>query len=186
MDYVDGVNLNVLAKQCHPLSVADACEIVRQAALALEAVRHHGLVHRDVKPSNLMLTPAGAVKLLDLGLARFQHDPQAEDEVTDAGAAMGTADYMAPEQISDSRAVDIRADVYGLGCTLYKILAGQPPFSGPKYRTMAQKVAGHLQDRVPPIRGFRGDVPPELARLLERMLAKVQALRRSQDARVAP
>jgi len=185
MEYVEGVDLNLLSRQCHPLAVADACEIVRQAALGLEAVRRHGLVHRDVKPSNLMVTAEGVVKLLDLGLARFQYDPQVEDEVTGAGSAMGTADYMAPEQISDSRSVDIRADIYGLGCTLYKILAGQAPFSGPKYRSMTEKVAGHLQDRVPPIRDLRGDVPPELVRLVERMLAKDPAKRPGTPAEVA-
>jgi len=185
MEYVEGVNLNVLGRECHPLPVADACEIVRQAALGLEDVHRHGLVHRDVKPSNLMVTPQGVVKLLDLGLARCQFDPELGDEVTGTGMAMGTVDYMAPEQIADSRSVDIRADIYSLGCTLYKLLSGRTPFSGPKYKTAGQKMAAHLRDPVPPIGQFRAEVPPEVVRLVERMLAKDPAGRFSRPAEVA-
>ena len=133
MAFVEGVDLNVLGRRCHPLPVADACEIVRQAALGLEEVHRHGLVHRDVKPSNLMVTPRGVVKLLDLGLARFQFEPGSGEEVTGTGMTMGTVDYMAPEQIADSRSVDIRADLYSLGCTLYKLLSGRTPFAAPAY-----------------------------------------------------
>jgi len=185
MEFVEGVDLNALGRHCHPLAVADACEIIRQAALGLEHVHRHGLIHRDVKPSNLMVTPQGVVKLLDLGLARFQFDPEAGDEVTGTGTAMGTVDYMAPEQISDSRSVDIRADVYSLGCTLYKLLAGCTPFSGPSYKTAGEKMAAHLRDPVPPLRRLRGDVPAELARLVERMLAKEPAKRPSRPVEVA-
>ena len=86
--------------------------------MGLQEVHRREMVHRDIKPSNLMVTPEGVVKLLDLGLARFAFERATEDEVTEMGMAMGTVDYMAPEQVSDSRSVDIRADIYSLGCTL--------------------------------------------------------------------
>ena len=126
MEYVDGIDLNFLGRHCHPLPIADACEIVRQAAMGLEEVRKRGLVHRDVKATNLMVTAQGVVKILDLGLARFDFDQVNAEEVTGQGIALGTIDYMSPEQIADSRSVDIRADIYGLGCTFYKLLSCQP------------------------------------------------------------
>ena len=172
MEYVDGLDLNALGRGCHPIAVADVCEIVRQVALGLEEVRRHGLVHRDIKPSNIMLTAHGTVKILDLGLARFGEDKSEDEELTGSGTALGTLDYMAPEQVSDSRSVDIRADIYSLGCTLYKLLSGQSPFAGPKYRTPMEKMNAHLKDPVPPVETLRRDVPEELAGVLDRMLAK--------------
>ncbi len=170
MEYVEGIDVSALIKRDAALPVADACEIVRQAALGLQSAHEQGLVHRDVKPSNLMLTPEGRVKLLDLGLAR--PGAQEEEEVTGTGEAMGTLDYMAPEQIMDSRGVDIRGDVYSLGCTLYMLLAGRAPFSGPKYNTGGKKLMAHVQDRPEPIAALRAEVPPALALVVERMMAK--------------
>jgi HlyD family secretion protein len=156
------------------------------------------MVHRDVKPSNLMLTPEGQVKLLDLGLARLQRGlsqsagmaversvgvavelppQQTDDDMTGSGQAMGTADYMAPEQTSDSRAVDIRADIYGLGATLYKLLSGRAPFSGPEYQGTFEKMLAHRQTPPPPIRQFCPTIPEGLAAVVERMLAKDPAAR---------
>ncbi len=172
MEYVDGCDLGELVRRLGPLPVADACELTRQAAQGLQAAHEHGLVHRDVKPSNLMLTRTGELKILDLGLARFQADRPTGEEMTATGQAMGTADYMAPEQASDSRTADIRADIYSLGCTLYKLLSGHAPFSGPQYRSNFEKMMAHVQQPVPPIRDHRADVPDELAAVLERMLAK--------------
>lgn len=198
MEYVAGLDFATVGSRLGPWPIPEACEAVRQAALGLQYAHEHGLVHRDIKPSNLMLTqgsrqtpsvvPAATgsqVKILDLGLALLNTLEPGTEELTSAGQAMGTADYMAPEQTTDSHAVDIRADVYSLGCTLYKLLTGQAPFTGPKYRTAMQKMVGHLQDQAPPIRTLRSDVPDELAALVHQMLAKSPESRPATPAAVA-
>jgi len=185
MEYVEGRNLSDVVRRCGPLRIPDACELVRQAAVGLQYAHEHHLVHRDIKTSNLMLTRQGEVKILDLGLARFRAEQPTGEEVTATGVAMGTADYMAPEQASDSRAVDIRADIYSLGCTLYKLLAGRVPFSDLDYKSAFEKIMAHVQQPVPPIRRFRPDVPDTLAAVLDRMLAKDPAARFATPAEVA-
>ena len=182
------------------IPVPDACELVRQTALALQCAHDHGLVHRDIKPSNIMLARSGEVKLLDLGLARFLAGdcpsfcidkngtvpfPAAVEEMTGTGQAMGTADYMAPEQASDSRTVDIRADIYSLGCTFYKLLTGRAPFSGPEYRTTLDKLNAHVNQPAPPVRQIVPEVPQGLATVLDRMLAKDPSARFATPAEVA-
>ncbi len=180
MEYVEGVNVSKLVERLGPLPIADACEIVRQAALGLQYAHQRGLVHRDIKPSNLMLTPGGQVKILDLGLALLDGGEGDEfGELTTTGMAMGTADYMAPEQASNSHLTDTRADIYSLGCALYKLLSGRLPFAGPNYRGCLEKIAGHLRDAPAPIGTLRADVPRELIAVLDRMLAK------NRDARFA-
>ena len=136
--------LDDLVRRGGPLPIAEACELVRQAALGLQAAHQCGMIHRDIKPSNLMLTTQGHVKLLDLGLALLRGGHR-EDELTASGQTMGTADYMAPEQATDSHHVDIRADIYSLGCTLYSLLAGHAPFSGPEYKGRLDKMSALLQ-----------------------------------------
>lgn len=142
MELVDGIDLARLVRRHGPLRVADACEVARQAALALRHAHERGLIHRDVKPSNLLLTPDGTVKLLDLGLALAVEDPDppapvAADAPTETpgltltGLALGTRDYMAPEQAADPHGVDPRADIYGLGATLHFLVTGKPP-GGPQ------------------------------------------------------
>jgi len=172
MEFVEGDSLVRLAQRRGPLAVADACELVRQAALGLQHLHEQGVVHRDVKPSNLMLTPSGRVKVLDLGLARNLYQSGEGERFTSHGQCLGSLDYMAPEQCVDPRAVDSRADIYGLGCTLYQLLAGQPPFAGPGYGSAFQKMKAHVEAPVPPIRRLRPDVPERLAAALERMLVK--------------
>jgi serine/threonine protein kinase len=172
MELVEGVDLAQLSALLGPFPVADACEVARQAASALQYAHEHGLVHRDIKPSNLLMTPAGDVKLLDLGLARLYGEQAVSEVLTATGAVMGTPDYMAPEQSFEPKAVDIRADLYGLGCTLYKLLTGRPPFDGPEYGTLAQKLLAHAQAPVPPIRVRRPEVPEALSAVLDRLLAK--------------
>jgi serine/threonine protein kinase len=175
MEFVEGDNLEQLVRRCGPLPVAEACEIIRQAALGLLHLHEHGLVHRDVKPANLMLTPSGQVKVLDLGLARDLHEPGEGERITSHGQFLGTLDYMAPEQCLDSHSVDNRTDIYGLGCTLYELLAGQPPFAGAGYDSAFLKMKAHVEAPLPPIHERRPDVPEQLAIALERMVAKDRA-----------
>jgi len=172
LEFVKGYNLEGFIAGYGPLPVAEACEVIRQAALGLQYLHEHGLVHRDVKPSNLMLTPAGEVKVFDLGVARDLHDPAGGERITGHGQFLGTLDYMAPEQCTDPHAVDIRADVYGLGCTLYELLAGQAPFARPGFESLFQKMKAHAEAPVPPIQERRPETPKGLGFALERMLAK--------------
>jgi serine/threonine protein kinase len=172
MEFVEGAALASLIRRRGPFPVACACEVARQAALGLGHLHEHGLVHRDVKPANLMLTPSGRVKVLDLGVALPLRGPGWAEPITSHGQCLGTLDYMAPEQCVNAHAVDGRADVYGLGCTLYELLAGQPPFGGPAYSSAYLKMKAHVEAPVPPLAERRPDVPGRLLGVLERMLAK--------------
>src|SRR5207247_1772048 len=119
MEYVQGTDLAKLLQESGPLPIEQACDYVRQAALGLQHAYERRLVHRDIKPSNLLLTAKGLVKVLDMGLARLREpaDGNVTSHLTAEGTVMGTPDYMAPEQGEDASAVDIRADIYSLGCT---------------------------------------------------------------------
>jgi serine/threonine protein kinase len=172
MDLVEGIDLGKLVQQGGPLPVAEACELVRQAALGLQYAHERGLVHRDVKPSNLLLSLRGVLKVLDLGLARLVDHQQTADEVTHSGQIMGTTGYMAPEQWESGHTVDIRADLYSLGCTLYMLLTGSPPFSGPAYRSLPQKMSAHLHKAPPRVDEARPGVPRGLADVVAKLLAK--------------
>lgn len=181
-EYIDGFDLGQVLQRVGPLSVANACEIARQVAVALDYTCGQGFVHRDIKPSNVMLSRAGEVKLLDLGLARLQLSDHQPAELTGTGQAMGTADYVAPEQISDSRLVDGRTDIYGLGCTLYKLLGGQAPFPDGRYPTAFSKMTAHISETPTSIRQLRPELPTGLVKLVDSMLAK-DANQRPQTAR---
>ncbi len=172
MEFLEGAVLSRLIARRDPLPVPDACESVRQAALGLQHAHEHGLVHRDIKPSNLILTPAGQIKVLDLGLARLCDEASNSEELTGLSRAVGTADYMAPEQAFGTGLIDIRADVYSLGCTLYHLLAGRTPFSGLGHERAINKLMAHAHRPVPPIRGSRPEVSHELVQVLDRLLAK--------------
>ena len=185
MEYVEGLDLSKILDRIGPLAVADACEIVRQVAVGLRAADERGLIHRDIKPSNLMLTPDGQIKILDLGLAVFETERTPEGETTAYGQIVGTPDYIAPEQINDAHSVDARADIYSLGCTLYKLLTGQVPFTGPRYKSTAEKMTAHFRDPVPPIRTLLPQVPEKLVAVLDRMLAKDRDLRIPTPGRLA-
>lgn len=184
-EYVDGMDLERLAKCRGRLPIAEACELARQAALGLQAAHEHGLVHRDIKPSNVMLTRQGLVKVLDLGLARMQAGPAAGEQATRSGLLMGTVDYMAPEQVSDCHNVDIRADIYSLGCTLYQLLSGKLPFGGPKFADPLEKMTAKMLHTPDPLRTLRRDVPERLAGVVERMMAKLPSDRYATPAEVA-
>ncbi len=194
MEYVEGASLAKRVQECGPLPVREACDYVRQAALGLQYAWERGMVHRDVKPQNLMLTPDGQVKVLDFGLARFAAEaaPAASSSaaaaapgpaaLTQVGAVLGTPDYIAPEQAVSPQTADVRADVYSLGCTLYDLLTGQPPFPD---GTALEKVQAHVGRAPRPLAEVRPDVPAGLARVVEKMMAKSPADRYQTPAEAA-
>jgi WD40 repeat protein/serine/threonine protein kinase len=230
MEYVEGTTLAKLVQEKGPLPVAEAGEFIRQAALALQYAHERGMVHRDIKPQNLMVSgegrrardeedktmaekgearsdkdksarsplaprPTPLIKILDFGLARFASEVTPEGEelaeaaastpegsVTSAGMVLGSADYIAPEQADDPHAADIRADIYGLGCTFYFLLTGQPPFpEGP----VTQKLRAHREQAPTSVTTLRRDIPARLEPILDRMLAKEPARRYQTPAEVA-
>jgi serine/threonine-protein kinase len=195
MEYVEGTSLARLLAEHGPLPVAQACDYVRQAAFGLQHAYEKGMVHRDIKPHNLMLMLDGQVKVLDFGLARFAQESRAAGPteqasvcgsttatLTLAGTLMGTPDYMAPEQVRDAHSADVRADVYSLGCTLFALLIGRPPFPE---GTPVEKARAHVDQMPPSLIERRGDVPPELAGVVGRMMAKDPARRYQTPAEVA-
>lgn len=171
-EYVDGYDLGALLKRTGPMSIADACEIVRQTAMALDYTHSQGFVHRDVKPSNIMLSRLGHVKLLDLGLARLQFQNDQQPGLTGTGQALGTADYIAPEQVIDGRSVDTRADIYSLGCTLFKLLTGFAPFETKQHSTAFAKMTAHVSTPAPNIGSILPSLPAKLQQLIGSMMAK--------------
>ena len=211
MEYVEGVDLSQLVKQSGPLRVETACDYVRQAALGLQHAHERGLVHRDIKPSNLLVTwtdrpgaPAGArqgrsepptekgslaekgtLKILDLGLALL-HQPTELSEnagaLTRDGRVVGTADYMAPEQWMNAHKVDIRADLYSLGCTFYFLLTGRVPFPG---NEPMEKMLKHHLDEPVPVEQLRPRVPAKVLAIVRRLLAKKPEQRYQQPLELA-
>lgn len=192
MELVEGDDVAALVQRRGPLPIREACEIVRQAALGLQHVHEHGLVHRDIKPSNLMLSLAtdhqsaapqaectsgtvfsAQVKILDLGLARLRDGQcDAAKDVTSTGQIVGTVDYMAPEQGTDTHGVDIRADIYSLGATLYKLVAGRAPFELPQYGSAISKLTALGTTEPESVVVLRPEIPETLAEVIHRMLAK--------------
>jgi serine/threonine protein kinase len=170
MKLIEGIDLERLIKELGPLPITEACELVRQAATGLHYLHKRGLVHRDVKPSNLMRTPDGTVKILDLGLARWCIEAEAGHDLTGTGRVMGTPDFLAPEQIEDAAVADAQSDLYGLGGTLFYLLTGRPPFAD--YKSLFSKLEAHRSAPPPDIRSLRSEVPSELADLVYRLLSK--------------
>ena len=170
MEYVEGIDLSRLLRIVGRLRVADACELARQTAEALGFAHQHNLVHRDVKPSNILLTTAGQIKLLDLGLVAFL-DESTRLGTLDTDVPHGTADYMPPEQWTDFAKVDARSDFYSLGCTFFRLLTGHAPYSqyAPEY---SSKMDAHRNAPIPQIRELRPEVPLGVQKLLTRLLAK--------------
>lgn len=157
------------------MPIEQACECIRQAALGLQHAFERGLVHRDIKPHNLLLARGSdeqsVIKILDMGLARLDvgDDSLNSGTMTREGAVMGTLDYIAPEQARNAHLADMRADLYSLGCTLYFLLTGQPPFPG---GTPTEKLLKHQFQTPPAVQSLRTDVPPSLAAVVQRLLAK--------------
>jgi serine/threonine protein kinase len=185
MELLEGEALSQRTRQQGPWPIAAACAVVRQVALGLQHAHEQGLVHRDLKPSNVFLTKTGEVKVLDLGLARLREDGGDGQELTAPGAFMGTPDFVAPEQIVDSRQADARADLYSLGCVLYYLLAGRAPFEDGRHTTINSKLEAHRSEPPPPLRTLRLEVPAELAAVLDRLLAKRPEDRYATAAEVA-
>ena len=172
MEYVNGLSLSQLLKQNGPLSVECAAEIIRQTANGLQHAYEQDLVHRDIKPSNLLVSSDGNVKILDLGLARFVN-PEANHGLTGSYQILGTPDYMSPEQCRSAANVDIRSDIYSLGCTLYRLVAGRAPFADEKHSSIANKIAGHLAEEPMPIEELSGEkLPTQFIAVLKKMMAK--------------
>ena len=171
MEYVEGRDLQVHLADKGPLSVVSACKVIQQAAKGMAAAHALGLVHRDLKPGNLFVTKSGQVKVLDLGLALV---PSGENKtaLTSHGSWFGTPDYMAPEQWESTHHVDARADLYALGCTLFCLLVGRPPYGTEVNATTASKMIAHSVNESPDLQVARPDVPPELALLYKRLMAK--------------
>jgi serine/threonine protein kinase len=172
MEYVEGLDLAKLVKAKGALPVSNACNYVHQAALGLQYAHELGMVHRDIKPSNLMLARQGnraVIKVLDFGLAKVRSEGAVNSGLTHEGQMLGTPDYIAPEQIRDARDADIRADIYSLGCTLYYLLTGGPPFKATSLYEILQ--AHHSMDAMP-LNLARPEVPVELAALVARMMSK--------------
>ncbi|HUT94002.1 MAG TPA: SUMF1/EgtB/PvdO family nonheme iron enzyme [Thermoguttaceae bacterium] len=171
MEYVEGKDLAELVAERGPLPVGQAVNCVIQAAQGLEYAHKQGIIHRDIKPSNLLLDREGTVKILDMGLARiFEGDgATGSDRLTGSGQVMGTCDYMAPEQAEDTHGADHRADVYSLGCTLYRLLTGEKPYQGD---TMIQILMAHRAAEIPSARDVRSDVPEAVDGVCRKMMAK--------------
>lgn len=176
MEYVDGVDLHRTIDERGPLSIDEACDYIRQAAIGLQYAHEQGMVHRDIKPHNLMVTSEGVVKILDFGLASLAPTPIADDDTTElrsdltaVGTVMGTPDFISPEQAQDARQADIRSDIYSLGATFYYLLSGRPPFDD---GSVMHKLKSHAQVNPDSLSSIRDDVPDELVAIVSKMMAK--------------
>jgi serine/threonine protein kinase len=182
MEFVAGESLDQRIAKTGPASIATACDWIRQAALGLDQAHQQGMVHRDIKPQNLMLTDGGVVKILDFGLSRVVQSEllrqagsfNAAPSKTHAQMIVGTPDYIAPEQVSNSSSADGRADIYSLGCTFYYLLTGKPPFDK---GSVAAKLHAHESQPLPRLAHARPDVPARVVEIIERMTAKSPAER---------
>ncbi len=185
MEYVDGLDLSRVARLTGQLSIADACEVARQAALGLSHAHAEGVVHRDIKPSNLMLDSTGHVKILDFGLAQINLWDEAAAELTTVGQLMGTLDYMAPEQAERSGAVDYRADIYSLGAMLFRLICGRAPMAAAPNMSLLEKVRMLAEQSPPRLSSLRLDAPEELVRVVAQLLSRDPAERPASAAHVA-
>lgn len=198
MEYFPGKDLKAVVKERGQVSVEFACECIRQTALGLQHAFEQGIVHRDIKPSNLLVTrdPKTGhplIKILDLGLARTSNQAEVGAEgradfnavdggVTRTGQIMGSPDYMSPEQAMSSNSVDIRADIYGLGVTLFQLLCSELPYTGDN---VMEKLLERINKDAPPVSAYRPEIPPVLVHIVAKMLHRDPAQRFQTPAEVA-
>ncbi|MEO6810001.1 MAG: serine/threonine-protein kinase, partial [Isosphaeraceae bacterium] len=169
-EYIEGTNVRLRVAEQGPLPVGEAINYTLQIANALVHAAERGVVHRDIKPSNIIITPQGRAKLVDMGLARqFERGGGVDDGLTQSGMTLGTFDYISPEQARDPRNVDVRSDLYSLGCTLFHMLTGRPPFPD---GTVLQKLIQHQEEPAPDVRILNPGVPADLAAILLKLMAK--------------
>lgn len=190
MEMVDGLDFGAICRNLGPLDVGDACELTRQAALALQHAHDRGLIHRDMKPGNLMLSAEEygppVVKVLDFGLAQISREKSRLLDVTMTGEFVGTVDYAAPEQVQDARSVDARVDVYGLGATLFRLLTNRAPHeSGDGDETMFSRINRIMTEGAPSVATLRPGLPSELVKLVDGMLAREPSDRPNTPAEAA-
>jgi eukaryotic-like serine/threonine-protein kinase len=173
MPYVEGESLRDRLKRDGQLPIEESVRIARQIAMALDHAHRRGVVHRDVKPENVLLANDGRALLSDFGLARFTDSasaPVGTNPLTGSGFVVGTPAYMSPEQATGEFDVDERTDVYALGCVLFEMLAGQPPFTG---ESAAAIVGKRVSTPAPPVSRLRGDVPPAVELAVDRALVRL-------------
>ena len=168
-EFVEGTNIRELLASGQPLSVAQAVRVTYQIATALKHMADRGVVHRDIKPSNIILAPDGDATLVDFGLARSSTRTESEADLTVAGTTLGTFDYIAPEQARDPRTANVQSDIYSLGCSLYHMLTGQPPYPE---GTVLQKLLQHQGDEAPDPARKNRRVPAALSAIVRAMMAK--------------
>jgi serine/threonine protein kinase len=181
MELLEGETLEALLKKCGALSPLEAVRIAYLTTLGMQHIQEQGLVHRDLNPGNLMLCPAppegentlrSSVKILDIGLGRKLFDPRSDavsEGLTNEESILGSPDYLAPEQARDARRVDIRADIYSLGCTLYHMLAGRPPFQDDNF---IRQIMRHANEEPQALHELNRAIPPQLSQIVATMLAK--------------
>jgi serine/threonine protein kinase len=167
-EFIEGTNLREVVLRDGPFDVGRTIDVTMQVAAALEHASRRGVVHRDIKPSNIIITPEGRARVVDMGLARLPH-VGGDQDLTVSGMTLGTFDYISPEQARDPRRADVRSDLYSLGCTIFFMLAGRPPFHE---GTMVQKLLQHQQDPPPAIEVVRPDIPRRLAGIVRRLMEK--------------
>lgn len=177
-EFIEGTNLRDVVACEGAFDLARTIDVAIQVAEALEHAAERDVVHRDIKPSNIVITPAGRARLVDMGLARMPPHPGGDD-LTASGVTLGTFDYISPEQARDPRAADVRSDLYSLGCTIFFMLAGRPPFAE---GTMVQKLLLHQNTPPPAIATLRPDVPTRFAAILQRLMEKDPADRYQRPA----
>ncbi len=185
MEYVEGDDLAKLVRARGPLPVLNACYFAYQTAQGLQHAHERGMIHRDIKPGNLILFrqgKKGTVKILDFGLAKVISEQKLDGTLTQQGQMLGTPDYIAPEQTLDAQKADIRSDIYSLGCTLYHLLTGTPPFSGSSLYALLQ---AHHSTEARMVNLVRPEVPVELAAVVAKMMAKEPSRRYQTPAEVA-